>query len=103
MTIHRKTGDDDCEARKTGDDDYDEKGCRMISHIRGWRSYTTTGLLTPLYSMGFCAGIMLGCQLVTGFVLACWYQPVGENVVPFGSGSVAFKSVDSIQRELDAG
>ena len=41
--------------------------------------------------------------MVTGFVLACWYQPVGDNVVPFGSGSVAFKSVDSIQRELDAG
>ena len=75
----------------------------MITHIRGWRSYSTTGLLTPLYSMGFCAGICLGLQLVTGFVLACWYQPVGDNVVPFGSGSVAFKSVDSIQRELDAG
>lgn len=66
----------------------------MVLHSRLWRSYSTTGLLTPMYSLGFCAGMCLGLQLTTGFVLACWYQPSAE---------MAFKSVDAIQRELDAG
>ncbi len=42
------------------------------------RAYSTTALLTPGYSLGFCAGICVGLQLATGFVLACWYCPSAE-------------------------
>ena len=58
------------------------------------RSYSTTVLLTPSYSLGFCAAIFFCFQLVGGFLLACHY-------VPTGSG--AFLSVDAMNRELDAG
>jgi ubiquinol-cytochrome c reductase cytochrome b subunit len=58
------------------------------------RSYSTTVLLTPSYSYGFCAALFFCVQLVGGFMLACHYQP---------SGVGAFMSVDGIGRELDAG
>ena len=51
----------------------DQPRIDVITHVRAWRSYSTTALLTPGYSLGFCAGMCLGLQLVTGFVLACWY------------------------------
>lgn len=58
------------------------------------RSYSTTALLTPSYSLGFCALACFSLQLVGGFLLACHYSPTGSG---------AFLSVDSISRELDAG
>lgn len=66
----------------------------MLLHVKAWRSYSTTALLTPSYSLGFVAGCFLGLQLVTGFVLACHYQPSAE---------CAFTSVDTLMRDLDSG
>jgi len=58
------------------------------------RSYSTTALLTPSYSLGFCAATFLVLQVIGGFLLACHYEP---------SGLGAFLSVDSLCRDYDAG
>ena len=57
------------------------------------RSYSTTALLTPCYTLWVCAGMCVGLHLATGFVLACWYSHSAEG---------AFSSVVVIGCELDA-
>lgn len=56
------------------------------------RSYSTTALLTPIYSAGFCASMMMVSQLLTGLLLATDYN-----------ASSAFTSCALHLRELDTG
>jgi quinol-cytochrome oxidoreductase complex cytochrome b subunit len=59
------------------------------------RNYTTTILLSPTYSLGFCAFIFIIIQLITGFILACNYIP---------STFFSFHIINNIiMRELDLG
>lgn len=67
----------------------------MINKLILIRNYTTTILLSPTYSIGFCAIIFIIIQLITGFILACNYIP---------STSFSFNIInDIIMRELDLG
>lgn len=59
------------------------------------RHYSTTILLTPAYSLGFCASLFLIIQIATGFTLASHYVPTTED---------AFEVIHSkLMRDLDAG
>jgi len=60
-----------------------------------YRSYSTTILLTPAFSLGFCNSLFLVIQLLSGFTLATGYLP---------SSSSAFESIHgNIMRDLDSG
>lgn len=59
------------------------------------RNYSTTVLLSPIYSLGFCASLFLIIQLISGYILASNYMP---------SSSTSFGSINHIlMRELDSG
>jgi len=60
-----------------------------------YRHYSTTILLTPSYSLGFCASLFLIIQISTGFFLASHYVPTTNE---------AFEVIhSSLMRDLDAG
>jgi len=60
-----------------------------------YRHYSTTILLTPSYSLGFCVSIFLAIQIATGFTLASHYIP---------SCLDAFNVIHSkLMRDLDTG
>lgn len=60
-----------------------------------YRHYSTTILLTPSYSLGFCVSLFLIIQIVTGFTLASHYVPTCEQ---------AFQVIHSnLMRDLDSG
>lgn len=67
----------------------------MINKLIMIRNYTTTILLSPTYSIGFCAIIMIIIQLITGFILACNF---------IASIFISFNIINNIiMRELDLG
>jgi ubiquinol-cytochrome c reductase cytochrome b subunit len=60
-----------------------------------YRSYSTTVLLTPSYSLGFCTSMFLCIQLLSGFFLSTGYVPTSD---------FSFESIHSnILRDLDSG
>jgi len=60
-----------------------------------YRTYSTTALLTPSFSLGFCISMFLIIQLISGFTLATGYTPASD---------LAFESIHSnIMRDLDTG
>lgn len=60
-----------------------------------YRNYSSTILLTPSYSIGFCVSIFLLIQIISGFLLASHYIANTEN---------AFNVIHSnLMRDLDSG
>lgn len=67
----------------------------MISKMSLYRNYSTTILLSPSYSLGFCASIFIVIQIISGYILASNYIP---------STSESFNIIHNIiMRELDTG
>ena len=67
----------------------------MINKISIYRQYSTTILLSPSYSIGFCASMFIIIQIITGYILASNYIP---------STTQAFNVIHNIiMRELDTG
>lgn len=59
------------------------------------RNYSTVMTLTPVYSMGFSVGLMMGIQIVTGLMLGIHYVAKEEE---------AFAQIHSIlMRDMDGG
>ena len=66
-----------------------------MNKISIYRSYSTTILLSPAYSIGFCASIFMIIQIISGYILASNYIP---------STTESFNIIHNvIMRELDTG
>jgi quinol-cytochrome oxidoreductase complex cytochrome b subunit len=66
-----------------------------MNKISFYRNYSTTILLSPAYSIGFCASIFIFIQIISGYVLA-------SNYIPHTNES--FDVIHNvIMRELDTG
>ena len=66
-----------------------------MNKISLYRNYSTTILLSPVYSIGFCASLFIVIQIVTGYILSSNY---------IASTSESFNIIHNIiMRELDTG
>jgi quinol-cytochrome oxidoreductase complex cytochrome b subunit len=66
-----------------------------MNRIMIYRNYSTTILISPVYSIGFCASIMIIIQIISGYILASNY--IAET-------NETFNIVNNIiMRELDTG
>lgn len=66
-----------------------------MNKISLYRNYSTTILLSPVYSIGFCASLFIIIQIITGYILASNY---------IASTSESFNIIHNIiMRELDTG
>lgn len=67
----------------------------MMNRISIYRMYSSTILLSPAYSLGFCASLFIMIQIITGYILGSNYIAKTEE---------SFSVVNSIiMRELDTG
>ena len=74
---------------------YNRSNNNIINKISIYRNYSTTILLSPAYSIGFCASLFIIIQIISGYILASNYIPHTKE---------SFNIIHNvIMRELDTG